>query len=202
MIGATLAKLWVEAGHEVRLASRHPDELQPLVAALGTRASAGTPTDAAAFGEVVMLTVPLHAVPGLARDLAPLLAGKVVLDTGNAYEKRDGQAARDASSHHRGSAGWAAEMFPRAQWVKAFNTVYFKTLASEAHRGGDQVGIPLVGDDQHALDVAAKLVREAGFDPVIVGTLQRGKEFEPGTRPYNTGMSGRELRALLDVEQV
>jgi predicted dinucleotide-binding enzyme len=86
--------------------------------------------------------------------------------------------------------------------VKAFNTVYFKTLASEAHRGGDQVGIPLVGDDQHALDVAAKLVREAGFDPVIVGTLQRGKEFEPGTRPYNTGMSGRELRALLDVEQV
>src|ERR1700681_4768560 len=91
MIGSTLAKLWVDAGHDVRLASRHPEKLQPLVAGLGTRATAGTPADAAAFGEVVMLTVPLRAVPDLAHDLAPSLAGKVVLDTGNAYEKRDGR---------------------------------------------------------------------------------------------------------------
>src|SRR5919201_1642773 len=122
MIGSTLAKLWVDAGHEVRLASRHPDELEPLVKKLGARASAGTPAEAARFGEVVMLTVPLKAVPELARDLAPLLAGKVVLDTGNAYAARDGDVARQATSHPRGSAGWAAAMFPDARWVKAFNT--------------------------------------------------------------------------------
>jgi predicted dinucleotide-binding enzyme len=80
MIGSTLSKLWVDAGHEVRLASRHPDELQPLVARLGTRATAGTPVDAAAFGEVVMLTVPLRAIPDLARELGRSLVGKVVLD--------------------------------------------------------------------------------------------------------------------------
>jgi 8-hydroxy-5-deazaflavin:NADPH oxidoreductase len=91
MIGSTLAKLWVDAGHEVRLASRHPEELQPLVTQLGKRATAGTPADAATFGEVVMLTVPLKAIPELSRELGTLLAGKVVLDTGNAYEKRDGQ---------------------------------------------------------------------------------------------------------------
>ncbi len=84
-IGSTMARLWADAGHEVRVASRHLDELRPLVAQLGTKGSAGTAMDAATFGEVVMLTVPLKAVPDLARDLAPILAGKIVLDTGNAY---------------------------------------------------------------------------------------------------------------------
>jgi predicted dinucleotide-binding enzyme len=195
-IGSTLARLWVDAGHEVRLASRHPDELQPLLKTLGTRASAGTPEDAARFGDVVMLTVPVKAIPDLVRDLAPLLAGKVVLDTGNVYAQRDGDAARQATSHPQGSAGWAAAMFPSARWVKAFNTVYFKTLEKEAHRDGDRIGIPLASDDRAAAETAAGLVRDAGFDPVIVGGLERGREFEPDTRPYNSGMSGPELRRL------
>jgi hypothetical protein len=195
MIGSTVAKLWVEAGHEVRLASRHPNELQPLVQRLGERASAGTPAETAEFGEVVMLALPIKAIPELARELAPLLAGKIVLDTGNAYEQRDGQLARDATRDPRGTAGWTAAHFPGSRWVKAFNTVYYKTLEKEAHRKGDQVGIALAGDDRGALDVAAALVRDAGFDPVIVGELANGKEIEPSSRVYNTGMSGRDLRA-------
>jgi 8-hydroxy-5-deazaflavin:NADPH oxidoreductase len=198
MIGSTLAKLWVDAGHDVRVASRHPDELKSMVERLGKRASAGTPQDAATFGDVVMLTVPLKAVPDLASDLAPALAEKIVLDTGNAYERRDGAVARQASAHPQGSAGWAAAMFPRSRWVKAFNSVYFKTLETEAHRNGDRVGIPLASDDAKALETAAALVRDAGFDPVLVGSLARGKEFEPDTKPYNTGMSGEELRNLLN----
>jgi hypothetical protein len=196
MIGSTLAKLWVDAGHEVRVASRHPEQLKELVEHLGELASAGTPADAAEFGDVVMLTVPLKAVPDLASGLRSSLSGKVVLDTGNAYERRDGDVARQASAHAAGSAGWAAAMFPESRWVKAFNTVYFRTLQSEAHRGGDRLGIPLAGDDPEALRTAADLVRDAGFDPVIVGSLVRGKDFEPNSRPYNTGMSGSELRAL------
>ena len=198
MIGSTLAKLWVDAGHDVRVASRHPDELKAMIEQLGIRASAGTPQDAAIFGDVVMLTVPLKAVPDLARDLAPALAGKIVLDTGNAYERRDGAVARQASAHPQGSAGWAAAMCPGSRWVKAFNTVYYKTLQTQAHRQGDRVGIPLASDDAEALDTAAALVRDAGFDPVVVGPLVRGKEFEPDTKPYNTGMSGQELRTLFN----
>lgn len=199
MIGATLARLWANAGHTVRIASRHPEGLQPLVDDIGPNASAGTSIDAAAFGEVVMLTVPLKAVPQLATELAPTLAGRIVLDTGNAYEKRDGAAALEASRHPRGSAAWAAEMFPGARWVKAFNTVYFKVLEREAHRAGDRVGIPLASDDAGALEVAAGLVRDAGFEPVTIGPLARGQEFEPNTRPYNTGMSGAELKALFGL---
>lgn len=196
MIGSTFARLWIEAGHAVMVASRHPENLGDLVTRLGSRASAGTPADAAAFGDVVMLTVPLHAMPQLARDLAPVLAGKIVIDTGNAYEARDGAAAREATHHASGTAGWAAAMFPKARWVKAFNSVYFKVVESEAHRAGDRVGIPLASDDVEAMDVVAELVRDAGLDPVPVGALARGREFEPGTRPYNTGMTGRDLRAI------
>jgi predicted dinucleotide-binding enzyme len=196
MIGATMAKLWVDAGHHVMLSSRHPEELQPLVKRLGDHVSAGTPADAVKFGDVVMLTVPLKAVPGLAHDLARALEGRIVLDTGNAYERRDGAAAHEASAHPRGSAGWAASMFPGARWVKAFNTVYFKTLESEAHRAGERVGIPLASDDLDAMDMAASLVRDAGLDPVTVGPLARGRAFEPDTPAYNTGMSGRQLRDL------
>ena len=90
-------------------------------------------------------------------------------------------------------------MFPDARWVKAFNSVYYKTLESEAHRSGDQVGIPLASDDRAAIDVAAQLVRDAGFDPVIAGPLARGKEFEPDTPVYNTGMTGPEVRKALSL---
>jgi predicted dinucleotide-binding enzyme len=199
MIGSTVARLWADAGHDVCLSSRHPENLKALVATIGPRVSASTPEKAARFGEVVVLTVPLVAVPTLAPTLAPLLTGKVVIDTGNAYEGRDGAVAVEASRHAEGSAGWAAAMFPDARWVKAFNTVYFKVLKSEAHRAGARVAIPLASDDQTALEVVERLVRDAGFDPVIVGELRRGKEFEPGTRVYNTGMSGPEVRSFLGV---
>jgi predicted dinucleotide-binding enzyme len=199
MIGSTVGKLWVDAGHEVQFASRHPEELAPLVEKLGKRASAGTVAEAAKFGEVVMLTVPLAALPALVRDIASSLKGKVVLDTSNAYEKRDGDAAGEATRYARGSAGWAEAMFPGSRWVKAFNTVYFKSLETEAHREGDQIGIPLAGDDPEAVQIATQLVRDAGFDAVPVGPLPRGKEFEPGKRPYNTGMSGRDLRQLFGI---
>ena len=197
MIGSTVGKLWIDAGHEVRFASRHPEELQSLVEKLGKRASARTPSEAAAFGEVVMITVPLVAMTELARTLAPSLGGKVVIDTSNAYEKRDGDAASEATRHPSGSAGWAASKFPKARWVKGFNTVYFKTLEKEAHRDGDRVGIPLAGDDPQAVEIVAQLVRDAGFEPVPIGPLARGKDFEPGSRVYNTGMSGQQVRKSL-----
>src|SRR5436190_18050064 len=79
-IGGTLAKLWVAAGHEVLVSSRHPDELAPLVKELGPKARAGTPAEAARFGEVVLVSVPYGALPQVGRDLREALAGKIVLD--------------------------------------------------------------------------------------------------------------------------
>ena len=151
---------------------------------------------------LAMLTVPLKAMPSLAITLAPMLAGKVVIDTGNAYERRDGEIAAQARSTKGGSAVWAARMFPASRWVKAFNTVFFKVLESEAHREGDKVGIPLAGDDRDAVEQVAALVRDAGFEPVITGPLAQGQTFEPDTPVYNTGMTGSQVRQALGVKPV
>jgi predicted dinucleotide-binding enzyme len=83
--------------------------------------------------------------------------------------------------------------------VKAFNTVYFRTLEEQAHRPGDGLGITLAGDDPEALATAAALVRDAGFAPVMVGALDEGRRVEPGTPTYNTGMSASELALALGV---
>ena len=200
-IGGTLGPLWHRAGHEVFFGSRHPEELRALVAGLGARASAGTPVEAAQAGEILLLAVPLVAVPALASSISAHTSNKVVLDACNPYPDRDGDAAAVALRHPAGSAGWVASHFPKARVVKAFNTVYFKVLQAEAHRGGnDGVGIPLAGDDPDAIAAAVQLTRDAGFTPVIVGGLEKGKLFEPGTAVYASGMKGSEVSAALGVE--
>jgi len=198
-IAGTLGVLWAKAGHKVRFGTRHPDQLGPLLAEAGSLASAGTPEEAARFGEAVFCSVPFGAWPTLAPVLGPLLSGKVVLDSANPYPERDGVFAREVIAAGEGSGVPVARLLPGVRLVRAFNSVYFKTLQTEAHRAGDRVGIPLAGDDAAALDMAARLVRDAGFEPVLAGPLARAQSFDPGTPVYNTGMSGAELAHALGV---
>ncbi len=198
-IAGTLGVLWAAAGHAVRFGTRHPEQLGPLLARAGRRASAGSAEEAAAFGEMVFCSIPYGAWPDVAPALTPRLAGKIVLDSANPYPERDGDFAREAIAAGEGSGIPVARLLPGARLVRAFNSVYYRTLETEAHRAGDRVGIPLAGDDADALQAAAGLVRDAGFEPVIVGPLLRAREFDPGTAPYNTGMSGADLAKALNV---
>jgi predicted dinucleotide-binding enzyme len=194
MIGATLGRLWARAGHEVMLSSRHPESLGPIVAPLGGAARSGTPEEAAAFGEVALLAVPFGALAALAPRIAPALAGKVVLDAGNPFPQRDGAAAAEAIREGRGSGRWTAARLPDARLVKAFNTNFFQILQTEAHRAGDRLAVPLASDDAGALEVAAVLVRDAGFEPVVIGPLDRARDFDPESPVWNKGMTARALR--------
>jgi predicted dinucleotide-binding enzyme len=90
-------------------------------------------------------------------------------------------------------------LLPRARLVRAFSTVMWTTLGREAHRAGDRIGIPLAGDDPQALALTSRLVTDVGFDPVIVGSLSEAKRFDPGTRVFDSNMSGREVRAALGL---
>lgn len=198
-IAGTVGLLWAKAGHPVRFGTRHPDELGPLISQAGLLASAGTPAEAARFGEVVFCSVPFGAWPTLAPELAPLLSGKVVLDSANPYPDRDGAFADETIAAGEGAGVPVARLLPGVRLVRAFNSVYFKALQSEAHRAGDQVGIPLAGDDPPALELAARLVRDAGFEPVMVGPLASARSFDAGTPVYNTGMSGAQLARALGV---
>ena len=194
-IGGTLARLWVAAGHEVLLSSRHPDELRPLAKKLGPKAHVGTPKEAASFGDVVLVSVPYKALPELGRDLKAELAGKIVLDTCNPYPGRDGDMANEARKKGTGVA--SAEFLPGTRLVRAFNAINAGSLASEAHRKPPLVGIPLAGDAAEALSVAQRLVTDAGFDPVVVGGLARAKDFDVGTPVYTKLLTAAELRKAL-----
>ncbi len=197
-IGGTLGSLWIKAGHEVLFSSRHPEKLKELAERLGPRARAGMPREAAVFGEVILVSVPYHAVPQIGRDFAKELAGKVVLETGNPYPSRDGDMAITARA--RGTGTTSGEFLPGVRLVRAFNTISYYDLRSEAHRSGDRVAIPLASDDQQALVVASRLVKDAGFEPVVVGPLSRAKDFDYGTEVYARALSARELRQQLGID--
>jgi predicted dinucleotide-binding enzyme len=197
-IGGTLGTLWAKAGHAVLFSSRHPEELKDLVAGLGPKARAGMPKEAAEFGDVVLISVPYHAVPQVGRDFAAELAGKVVLETGNPYPNRDGEMAVAAKAKGMGLA--SAEYLPGVRLVRAFNTIPHTILRSEAHRQGERVAIPLAADDPEAMGVAVRLVADAGFDPVVVGPLARAREFDIGSSVYAQGLTARDLRQRLGME--
>lgn len=198
-IGSALARLWVDAGYEVLISSRHPERLQALAAELGPKARAGTPHEAATFGEVVLLAVPYAAMPQIGRDHAAELAGKVVLDAGNPIPARDGAMAEEARSL---GAGLASKGYlPGVRLVRAFNAISAGNLRNQAHRSGEKLAIPLAGDDRAALQVAARLVADVGFDPVIVGPLSSARQFD-----YSSGISAkmltaRELRQELGLQE-
>ena len=196
-IGGTLAKLWAEAGYKVMISARTLEEVQKLAAQIGHGVTAGTTQQAAAFGDVVLISVPYGALPQVGKDNAAQLKGKIVLDTCNPYIGRDGEMARAALE--KGTGVVNPTYLPGTKLVRAFNQVSAAALASEAHRSGEKIGVPLAGDDKAALDTARQLVIDAGFDPVVVGGLSTAKRFDPGTPAYHT-LTARELRAILGIK--
>jgi len=197
-IGGNLAKLWAKAGHELVISSRHPEQLQELARSLGSKVRVGTPREAAVFGDVVLISIPYGATPQLGRDLKTELANKIVIDTGNPYPERDGPMAEDARRQGTGVA--SAAFLPGTRLVRAFNAIYYENLVKEAHRAGERVGIPIAGDDAQALEVAQRLVRDAGFDPVVVGPLARAREFDVGTPVYTQVLTAAQLRKALGLK--
>ena len=197
-IGGTLGELWAKAGHRVFLSSRHPERLKDLAERIGPNAQYGFPREAATFGEVVLISVPYGALPQVGSDYAKELKGKVVLETGNPFSGRDGDMAQAARQKGTGVA--SAEFLPGVRLVRAFNTIPYYDLRSEAHRAGDRVAVPLAGDDKKALNVAKSLVEDAGFEPVIVGSLDLADRFDVGTSVFAQALTAQELRRALDLE--
>jgi predicted dinucleotide-binding enzyme len=194
-IGGALATHWTKAGHEVLMSSRHPEELAPLAKSLGPRARVGTPKEAAAFGEVVLVSVPYAAIPQIGKDNAAELKGKIVIDTSNPVEARDGAMALAAIKKGAGIA--TAEFLPGTRVVRAFNCIPAASLANNANRTPERIAIPIGGDDAAAIAVAERLVRDAGFDPVMVGTLAQTRQFDLGQPLASGQLTAAEMRKAL-----
>lgn len=177
-VGGALGGVWAKAGHEVMFSSRNLENDKALAASLGPNARAGTPRQAAAFGEALLVSVPYGALPQVGKDLAGLLKGKVVIDTCNPFPSRDGDIANWARQKGAGLA--SAELLPGARIVRAFNSVGYSRMAS-AHEQPGRVGMPIAGDDAQAIALASRLIRDIGYEPVLVGGLAMGKHLMPGT---------------------
>ena len=197
-VGGTLGTLWIKAGHEVMFSSLDIEHDRKLAASIGSGARAGTPKEAAAFGEVLFFAVPYTALPGLGRDLAAEIKGKIVLEASNPIPRRDGEMAQAALAKGTGFA--SPEFLPGTRIVRAYNEVGFARMRDDAHRAGERLGIPIAGDDAQAVKMAMRLVREAGHEPVFVGGLARAKDFDFGTPVFGKPMTAAELRKALDLK--
>ena len=178
-IGSTLGALWLKGGHEIMFSSLDLEHDKALAARLGGKARAGTSKEAAAFGEVLLMAVPYSALPQLGHDLADLIRGKVVIDACNPILARDGDIA--AWAREKGAGLASAELLPGARIVRAFNAIGYSRLPEAAQRQGERMAMPMAGDDASAIAVASRLVREIGYEPVVVGPLAMGRYLIPGT---------------------
>jgi len=198
-IGGTIGGLWVKAGHPVLFSSRHPEELKDLVDKLGPLAKAGTVAEAITFGEVIFVAVPYGALPQVGQDNAAALKGKIVLDACNAVASRDGAIADEVEQNGIGVT--SQKYLPGTRLVRAFNTMSYKTFASEANRAAPRLAIPIAGDDADAVKVASALIGDAGFDAVVVGKLADARRFQRGNPGYGQPVSASELRQKLNLTQ-
>ena len=196
-IGGTIGGLWVKSGHPVMFSSRHPDELKDMVTTLGGLAQAGSVEQAIAFGDVLFIAVPYGAIPQIGRDYSAAMKGKVMLDACNAVLARDGAITNEVEQNGIGVT--SQKYLAGARIVRAFNTMSYTIFAREAHRPDPKLAIPIAGDDPQALQTAAGLVRDAGFDPVVVGNLVEARRFQRGQPGYGQPVSAAELKQKLSL---
>ncbi len=176
-VGSALGGVWARSGHEVMFSSRNLDNDKKLAAEVGANAHAGTPQEAAAFGQVVLFAVPYSAFPELMKNLGDSLKGKIIINASNPFPQRDGEIAGQA--REEGAGLFDAHLLSGAHVVRAFNAVPAAHMAS-AHEDPGKIGLPIAGDKQ-AIEIASQLVRETGFEPVVVGGPDMGKYLMPGT---------------------
>lgn len=197
-IGSQVARKAIENGYDVVIAnSRGPETLNGLVTELGPRARASTVADAAASGDVVVVTVPLRAYTTI--PVEPL-AGKIVLDTNNYYPQRDGNiAALDDKADT--SSGLLQKHLPTSRVVKAFNHIRSAEITTDAKAKGSENrrALALAGDDADALNFAEKLYDQFGFDAVVVGGLADSWRVETNQPAYVVRQTADELRANLAI---
>lgn len=173
-VGGTLGTLWAKAGHAVMFSSRHPETLTERVSSAGPNAKAGSVSEAAAWGEVIVISVPYGAMPTLAEQLKGKLDGKVVLSTSNPFSGRDGEVGRSALE--TGVALADRQYLPGVRLVRAFNALGYAAMKDQS---GSGKALPIFADDAKAREVGARLVRDAGFIPVVFA-LARANEGLPG----------------------
>jgi predicted dinucleotide-binding enzyme len=195
-IGSQLARLALKHGYDVVLSnSRGPETLAALVAELGRGARAGTAAEAAAQGDIVVVTIPLKAIAGV--PVEPL-AGKIVIDTNNYYPARDGHIP-ELDQRQATSSELLQRHLPSSKVVKAFNHVYAAQLTTDGTPPGtpNRRAFVIAGNDAEAKRTVTALIDQFGFDVVDAGPLSESWRIEPNTPAYGPRMNAQQVREAL-----
>src|SRR5215213_1195905 len=200
-IGATAARLFARAGHEVALSnSRGGEGLEELIKGLGDGARAASVEGAARFGEVLLVAIPFGKYETLP---AEAFEGKVVIDANNYYPQRDGDFA-ELDSGEATSSEIVARHLKGARVVKGFNTIWFEHLAKQGDTSlpvEERRAIFIAGDDEGAKQTVSRLVEEIGFAAVDTGSLaEGGRRQQVGTAVYNKELNAREAARVLSAD--
>lgn len=199
-VGGTLAQQLTRAGNEVAIAnSRGPDTLRQVESRLGEHGRAVTAAQAAAFGDVVVVSIPFGRYTELPVAGA---AGKTVVDASNYDPERDGHIA-ELDDDSTTSSELLQQHLAQAHVVKAFNAMRWDHLRDYGHTGGalTRYGIPISGDDPKAKRDVEDLVEQLGFEPVDAGDLAHGgRKHQPGTPLFTADLDASDLHARLDAE--
>jgi predicted dinucleotide-binding enzyme len=196
-IGSTLGGLWAKAGHEVMFSDRDAEQAKKVAAEVGGKARAGTPREAVAFADAVLIAVPYGALPAVAKEVGEALKGKVVVDPNNPVPSRDGELG--AQAKEKGAAISTAAMLPGAHLVRSFNSWGYQTMAREANRPAPRMAMPVAADDAATLKIGTQLVSDAGFDPVPVSSLAASKAFDLGSSVSGKILTAEEMRKALSL---
>lgn len=193
-VGRAVAKLALRAGHQVMLSnSRGPQTLFSLKPMIGCEI--GTATEAANFGDIVVIAVPLTAIGQLP---VSELAGKPLIDAVNYYPERDGQVA-ELDQQTTTTSEYLGGFLPQSKITKAFNAIQMTDLENDGLPAGDPArrALPLAGDDVHTKQFVSGLYDAFGFDPVDAGALSEGWRFQRGMPSYCVRMTKSELKGVL-----
>jgi predicted dinucleotide-binding enzyme len=188
-IGGNCAHRFVVSGkHEVKLSfSRDMGKLEELAAELGEKASVGTPAEAVAYAEVLVLSVPWDLIPEALRQ-AGSLAGKIVIDTTNQF----GSGAMPAKGQT--AAEFNTGRMPGARYTKSFNTLTSRFQRETADRPKERKIVQWIcGDDAEAKRIVAGLIEDAGYVPVDLGGTKTCQVMEAPRR--KGAVYGEEYRA-------
>jgi 8-hydroxy-5-deazaflavin:NADPH oxidoreductase len=195
-IGATAAQLFIQAGHRVALSnSRGPESLQALLQQLGDQAQAMTIDDAARFGEVVLVAIPLGQFKSLP---AAALTGKLVIDANNYYPGRDGRIP-ELEQGNLTSSELLQQHLQQSRLVKGFNTIWYEHLKTQGNTAlphADRRAIFIAGDDTAAKAVVADLIAQIGFAAVDTGSLRESARQQPDAPIYNQVLTAAQAAAM------
>lgn len=192
-LGTTLARMFVATGHRTILAGRSdPAVLGLVVGAVVPGAEAMAVSDAVAASDIAILALPLHRIP----ELPPVFSSIVTIDATNYWEPTDGalpsfvDPTRSLSESVRDAIG-------AGHLVKTFNHVGYHDLdlAFEAGTSRDPLAIGVAGDDLRDTRIAAELVADVGFAPVLLPSLAAGRVLEAGHPLFGAPVTAREMIA-------